>query len=134
MDRAGARRALRRIYPQIASVEFEAEWYGTIGMTRDNLPRFHRLDEGVFSFCGYNGRGIAPGRAGRSVRAVGHEDHPGRQQLRLEPVDGQRARRVLDRGLERGAAVVDLAAGGVLRVVVVQERLDAVHEAGMPGA
>lgn len=55
VHRAWARRALRRIYPQIASVEFEAEWCGTIGMTRDNLPRFHRLDEGVFSFCGSTG-------------------------------------------------------------------------------
>lgn len=70
VHRSWARRALRRIYPQIASVEFEAEWYGTIGMTRDNLPRFHRLDEGVFSFCGYNGRGIAPGTAfGRFMAA-----------------------------------------------------------------
>src|SRR3546814_4040414 len=32
-----------------------------IGMTDDNLPRFHRLDDGVLTICGYNGRGIAPG-------------------------------------------------------------------------
>src|SRR3546814_14866331 len=32
-----------------------------IGMTDDNLPRFHRLDHGVLTICGYNGRGIAPG-------------------------------------------------------------------------
>ena len=30
-------------------------------MTADSLPRFHRLDERVVSFSGYNGRGIAPG-------------------------------------------------------------------------
>ncbi|MBK4217501.1 FAD-binding oxidoreductase [Paracoccus caeni] len=61
VHRAWARRSLRRIFPQIGPVAFEAEWFGTIGMTDNHLPRFHRLDEGVFAFCGYNGRGIAPG-------------------------------------------------------------------------
>ncbi len=42
-------------------VEFETEWYGKIGMTVDNLPRFHRLGRNVLAFSGYNGRGIAPG-------------------------------------------------------------------------
>ncbi len=40
---------------------FESAWYGQIGMTRDNLPRFHQPAPGIFAFCGYNGRGIAPG-------------------------------------------------------------------------
>ena len=70
IHRAWAKRALRRIYPQIGRVEFESEWFGTIGMTADNLPRFHRLDEGIFAFCGYNGRGIAPGTVfGRAMAA-----------------------------------------------------------------
>lgn len=63
VHRAWAKRAMKRIFPQIGPVEFEAEWYGTIGMTSDNLPRFHQLADGVVSFCGYNGRGIAPGTA-----------------------------------------------------------------------
>lgn len=58
-----ARRAMQRIFPQIGPVAFESGWYGTIGMTRDSLPRFHQLADGVVSFCGYNGRGIAPGTA-----------------------------------------------------------------------
>lgn len=61
VHRAWAKRALRKIYPQLGAVEFEHEWYGTIGMTSDNLPRFHQLEDGVYTFCGYNGRGIAPG-------------------------------------------------------------------------
>lgn len=61
IHRAWAKRALRRLYPQIGAVSFESEWFGSIGMTADNLPRFHQLDEGIFAFCGYNGRGIAPG-------------------------------------------------------------------------
>ncbi len=56
-----ARRALRRIFPQLGEIEFEAEWYGQIGMTDNALPRFHRFADRVVGFSGYNGRGIAPG-------------------------------------------------------------------------
>ena len=56
-----ARRSLRRVFPQLGEVEFEAEWYGKIGMTDNALPRLHRFERNVISFCGYNGRGIAPG-------------------------------------------------------------------------
>jgi glycine/D-amino acid oxidase-like deaminating enzyme len=61
VHRAWARSTLRRLYPQIGPVRFKQEWFGNIGMTSDNLPRFHRLHEGIFALCGYNGRGIAPG-------------------------------------------------------------------------
>ncbi len=57
---AWARRALRKLFPRIGKVVFEAQWYGMIGMTRDAVPRFHRLDDRVVAFCGYNGRGIGP--------------------------------------------------------------------------
>ena len=46
--------------PADRPVEFEAQWYGMIGMTADALPRFHRLARNVVTFCGYNGRGIGP--------------------------------------------------------------------------
>lgn len=61
IHRAWAGRALRKLFPQIGDVAFEAEWYGRIGMTTDNLPRFHKLADNVIAFSGYNGRGIAPG-------------------------------------------------------------------------
>ena len=61
IHRAWARRALRKLFPRIGAVAFEAEWYGVIGMTHDAVPRFHRLAENVVTFCGYNGRGIGPG-------------------------------------------------------------------------
>jgi glycine/D-amino acid oxidase-like deaminating enzyme len=61
VHRAWAKRALRRLFPGIGDLRFEAEWFGMIGMTADNLPRFHRLDDRVLTICGYNGRGIAPG-------------------------------------------------------------------------
>lgn len=61
VHRAWARRAIARIWPELAGIGLEAEWYGQIGMTANNLPRFHKLDERVITVCGYNGRGISPG-------------------------------------------------------------------------
>ncbi|AYD03020.1 FAD-binding oxidoreductase [Neorhizobium sp. NCHU2750] len=61
VHKAWARRSLKRLFPQLADVEFEAEWYGRIGMTDNALPRFHRFGHKVIGFSGYNGRGISPG-------------------------------------------------------------------------
>ena len=58
---AWAKRALRKVFPRIGAVAFEAQWYGMIGMTHDAVPRFHRLADRVVTFCGYNGRGIGTG-------------------------------------------------------------------------
>ncbi len=58
---AWARRALGKLFPRLGHVRFEHQWCGMIGMTADNLPRFHRLADNVVTFCGYNGRGIGPG-------------------------------------------------------------------------
>ncbi|KGD95750.1 MULTISPECIES: FAD-binding oxidoreductase [Rhizobium/Agrobacterium group] len=61
VHKAWAKRSLARLFPQIGEVEFEAEWYGQIGMTDNALPRFHKFGRNVIGFSGYNGRGIAPG-------------------------------------------------------------------------
>jgi glycine/D-amino acid oxidase-like deaminating enzyme len=62
------RRALQKLFPQLAGVEFEYAWYGSIGMTGNSLPKFHRLAKNVISCSGYNGRGIGPGTAfGRTL-------------------------------------------------------------------
>ena len=61
IHRAWARRALKKVFPRVDAVRFEAQWYGMIGMTKDAMPRFHRLADNVVTFCGYNGRGIGPG-------------------------------------------------------------------------
>ena len=61
IHRGWALRALHKIFPQLGDVKFEAEWYGQIGMTDDNLPRFHKFADHVIGISGYNGRGIAPG-------------------------------------------------------------------------
>jgi glycine/D-amino acid oxidase-like deaminating enzyme len=65
------RRALAKLFPQLKDVPFEHEWYGTIGMTSDALPRLHELERNVLSFSGFNGRGIAPGTVfGRELARV----------------------------------------------------------------
>lgn len=58
---AWARRALARIFPGLAGVEFQSHWYGQIGMTENNLPGFHQLDRNIVAISGFNGRGIGPG-------------------------------------------------------------------------
>ena len=71
IHRDWALRALHRLFPHIGKVKFEAEWYGQIGMTDDNLPRFHKFAETVIGISGYNGRGIAPGTVmGRILAAL----------------------------------------------------------------
>lgn len=82
IHRGWGRRAMTKLFPQLKDVAFETEWYGKIGMTVDNLPRFHRLGRNVVSFSGYNGRGIAPGTVfGRCLAAltlgrIGESDLP----------------------------------------------------------
>lgn len=61
IHRNWARRELLGLFPQLGAIQFDHEWYGWIGMTKDALPRFHRLGRNVISMSGYNGRGIAPG-------------------------------------------------------------------------
>ena len=65
-----ARRALKRLFPQLGEIAFEAEWYGQIGMTDNALPRFHKFAERVVGFSGYNGRGISPGTVFGKVLAA----------------------------------------------------------------
>lgn len=70
IHRAWARRTLKALFPKIGDVRFESEWYGLIGMTENNLPRFHKLGQNVIAVSGYNGRGIAPGTVfGRALAA-----------------------------------------------------------------
>lgn len=61
IHRGWARRALARLYPALAGIGFESEWYGQIGMTSDAVPRLHRFADSIIGISGYNGRGISPG-------------------------------------------------------------------------
>jgi glycine/D-amino acid oxidase-like deaminating enzyme len=106
-----ARRALRRLFPALADVEFEYEWYGSIGMTSNSLPRFHRLARNVVSFSGYNGRGIAPGTTfGRTLaRLVLGELAEADLPLPLTDPEPVRYRAVREAYYEIGAQIAHVA-------------------------
>ncbi len=61
LNRAWARRTIKKVFPQAGPVEFEFGWYGRIAMTTDHIPRFHVLDKNMAMVTCYNGRGIGPG-------------------------------------------------------------------------
>jgi glycine/D-amino acid oxidase-like deaminating enzyme len=50
---------VRRLYPQLGSVQWQEAWTGWVAMTTDHVPRVHELAPGVWAGLGYNGRGIA---------------------------------------------------------------------------
>ena len=105
-----ARRALARLYPRLKDVPFEHEWYGTIGMTPNALPRFHELAQNVLSFSGFNGRGIAPGTVlGRELaRLVLGQSNRDDLPLPVTPVTVAPWRRAKALGYEVGAQAVHL--------------------------
>jgi glycine/D-amino acid oxidase-like deaminating enzyme len=110
IHRAFAIRSLRKLFPQLADVEFEAGWFGMIGMTSDHLPRFHKLDRNVVAFNGYNGRGIAPGTVFGGVLAsyvlgqVAEKDLP----LPLAAVEAPRFRAARESLYRAGSQLVHL--------------------------
>lgn len=56
-----AKRNIKRLFPELGTVDIEKAWFGQIAMTPDHLPRIHRLAPGLYTPIGYNGRGITPG-------------------------------------------------------------------------
>jgi glycine/D-amino acid oxidase-like deaminating enzyme len=102
---AWAKREIARLFPQLRRVRFEHGWYGMIGMTRDALPRLHRLARNIFSMSAYNGRGIAPGTSfGRDLaRLALGEVAPEDLALPLTDIGRVQLRRVRTAGYETGA-------------------------------
>jgi glycine/D-amino acid oxidase-like deaminating enzyme len=50
---------LQRLWPQMGEPRFDYVWNGYVGMTRDFMPRFHRLGPQGWAWAGCNGRGVA---------------------------------------------------------------------------
>ncbi len=117
IHRAWAKRALKKIFPQIGAIEFEAQWYGMIGMTDNALPRFHRLAENVVTFCGYNGRGIGTGAVFGRVLAdhilgrIAEKDLP----LPVTPPEAPALPTLREAYYEAGAQIAHALGGWVLR-------------------
>ncbi|MGY8630993.1 FAD-binding oxidoreductase [Bradyrhizobium sp. 14AA] len=110
IHRAWAIRSLRKLFPQLAEIEFQAGWFGMIGMTSDNLPRFHKLDRNVVAFSGYNGRGIAPGTVFGGVLASYVLGHVAEQDLPLPiaAVEAPRFRAAREQLYRTGSQLVHL--------------------------
>lgn len=109
VHKSWARRAMTRLFPQLRDIAFDHEWYGRIGMTDNDLPRFHVHAPQVIGFSGYNGRGIAPGTVfGRVladyIAANGAIDMP-LPTTDLQPV---RFRGMRALGIETGVQMVHL--------------------------
>lgn len=111
IHRAWATRAMRKLFPQIGKIAFEAAWFGKIGMTSDDLPRFHQLGRKVIAFNGYNGRGISPGTvlggvlAGHVLGTIPERDLP----LPVTPLEAPGWRSAKEAAYTLGAQLVHLA-------------------------
>ncbi|MEM6588204.1 MAG: FAD-binding oxidoreductase [Pseudomonadota bacterium] len=61
LTRRWAQRRIKKIFPELGTVDFEEAWHGQIAMTPDHMPRVHQLAPGLWTAIGYNGRGITTG-------------------------------------------------------------------------
>lgn len=55
-------RRLQRMFPALRDQpppRFEAVWHGYLSVTPDRMPRFYRLDDGLLTWVGCNGRAVA---------------------------------------------------------------------------
>lgn len=111
IHRAWAKRAMSKIFPALAGVDFEAAWYGRIGMTGDAVPRLHRPARNVVAVCGYNGRGIGPGTVfGRVLAEALIEGTPDADlPLPVGPVAAARFRAVHEAFYVAGAQIAHVA-------------------------
>lgn len=57
---AWAKRALRRLWPDLPDPGWSHVWQGTLGLTSHHMPRLISPEEGLVGTIGCNGRGIAP--------------------------------------------------------------------------
>lgn len=53
------RRPMAEIFPQLAEVEIDYAWGGTLGITMNRMPHFERLSDTVISLSGFSGHGVA---------------------------------------------------------------------------
>jgi len=54
-----ARKPLKKIFPQLADVQLDYAWGGTLGITMNRLPHYHRYSSTVLSVSGFSGHGVA---------------------------------------------------------------------------
>ncbi len=50
---------VRKMFPELADINFDYAWGGDIALTKDQFPHIIELHNGIISLSGYNGRGVA---------------------------------------------------------------------------
>jgi gamma-glutamylputrescine oxidase len=59
---------LAEVYPQLASVEIEHAWSGTLAITRTRCPLIGEVAPGLYTGCGYSGHGLGTATfAGKAI-------------------------------------------------------------------
>lgn len=53
------RKPLSEIFPQLSGVGISHAWGGTLGITMNRMPHFHRIAGNMLSMSGYSGHGVA---------------------------------------------------------------------------
>lgn len=56
---AKARKPMLEIYPQLQDTRIDYAWGGTLGITMNRMPDFHRLSPNILSASGFSGHGVA---------------------------------------------------------------------------
>ncbi len=105
-----SRRALAHLFPSLKDVEFEAHWFGQIGMTKNSLPGFHQLDRNIVAISGFNGRGIGPGTVfGRCLAEHVMGTRPAEEMpLPAIPAEPRPLRALREAYYEQGATIAHL--------------------------
>ncbi|SFR96997.1 NAD(P)/FAD-dependent oxidoreductase [Yoonia litorea] len=58
---ASVRKPMTEIFPQLENVGIDYAWGGTLSITMNRLPHFHRVKGNIISMSGYSGAGVALG-------------------------------------------------------------------------
>lgn len=64
------RKPMEQIYPQLAGVQIDYAWGGTLGITMNRMPHFARVSGNIISASGYSGHGVAMATLGGKLAAL----------------------------------------------------------------
>jgi len=67
---AKVRKPMTQIYPQLADVQIDYAWGGTLGITMNRMPHFSRVAGNIISASGYSGHGVAMATLGGKLAAL----------------------------------------------------------------
>jgi len=67
---AKVRKPMAQIYPQLAGVQIDYAWGGTLGITMNRMPHFARVAGNIISASGYSGHGVAMATLGGKLAAL----------------------------------------------------------------